>query len=379
MSWVSKRPNGKYRAGYRDTSGREHNRTFAKKGDAQRWLDEVTADMVTGRYADPRMARRKFRLFAAEYEENLVVSAGSARIVDNALRLWILPAFGDTPIGSITTSQVQAFVKRMHTVPRDGAGEPLAAGSVRNVYAVLAKVFAMAVRDKAIPASPCVDVALPREDDEEVVIPTVGQVVALREAMPPRYRAAVTMLAGSGLRIGELLALPREGAVDYLRREVRVTRQRLQSGELAPPKTRKSLRTVPLGQVVLDDQAAHLATFDAAGEWSWLYTREDGKPLDYRTWKRLWTAARTTTGFDISTHDLRHFFASLLIAGGASVKAVQTILGHSTPAITLGIYAHLWPGDEDRARSVADAALGALRTVRGPEGEVRQKPAGQSG
>ncbi len=61
------------------------------------------------------------------------------------------------------------------------------------------------------------------------------------------------------------------------------------------------------------------------------------------------------------THDLWHFYASALIAGGASVKQVQLVLGHASAVITLWIYAHLWPGEEDRTRSVMDAVGGALR------------------
>jgi integrase len=57
------------------------------------------------------------------------------------------------------------------------------------------------------------------------------------------------------------------------------------------------------------------------------------------------------------THDLRHYAASALIPGGASVKQVQMILGHASAAVTLGVYAHLWPGDDDRARGILDAAL----------------------
>ncbi len=57
------------------------------------------------------------------------------------------------------------------------------------------------------------------------------------------------------------------------------------------------------------------------------------------------------------THALRHFFASSLISGGASVKTVSTLLGHSSPVITLRVYAHLFPGDEDRVRVLVDAAL----------------------
>jgi integrase len=52
-----------------------------------------------------------------------------------------------------------------------------------------------------------------------------------------------------------------------------------------------------------------------------------------------------------------YFYASALIAGGASVKQVQTVLGHASAVVTLRTYAHLWPGDDDRTRSIMDAVL----------------------
>lgn len=54
-------------------------------------------------------------------------------------------------------------------------------------------------------------------------------------------------------------------------------------------------------------------------------------------------------------HDLRHHYASLLIRDGASVKVVQSRLGHATAAETLNTYAHLWPDEEDRTRTAIDA------------------------
>jgi integrase len=64
--------------------------------------------------------------------------------------------------------------------------------------------------------------------------------------------------------------------------------------------------------------------------------------------------------WEFTAHDLRHFYASALIAGGASVKQVQQRLGHASAVITLQTYAHLWPGDDDRTRDVIDAALSPL-------------------
>lgn len=77
------------------------------------------------------------------------------------------------------------------------------------------------------------------------------------------------------------------------------------------------------------------------------------------------------------THDLRHFYASALIAGGASVKQVQLVLGHASAVITLRIYAHLWPGEEDRTRTVMDAVLGGLRGQRREGDQSAKETAGQ--
>lgn len=163
------------------------------------------------------------------------------------------------------------------------------------------------------------------------------------------------------------------GDVDFLRRTARVERQRLHSGAVGPTKTAKSVRTVPLGQVVVDELAAHLAA--GYGTPEALFTDAAGAPLTYRAWKTAWKAVPASSG--LTTHDLRHVYASALIAGGASVKQVQTALGHSSAVITLRTYAHLWPGDDDRTRSISDAALGVLRTGCGPDVQKGGVTAGQ--
>jgi integrase len=347
MASIRKLPTGVYQARYRDLSGREHAKNEARKIDARRWLDAQTANLITGQWADPKAGRTLLRTYACDWEANQVGGEASARITDNALRLHILPRLGDRPIGSIQHSAVQGLVKSLT--------KDLAPGSVRNVYEVLARVMAAAVEDKVIASSPCKKITLPAVPDVEVVPPTIEQVQLLATTIPDRYRAAVVLLAGSGLRVGELLGL-HVSDVDFLRRTVRVERQRLQDGRIAPPKTAKSTRTVPLGQVVIDELAAHLAAYPSD---EWLFVDELGRPVTYRRWNRAWKAVDPG---ELTTHDLRHFYASALIAGGASVKQVQAVLGHSSAVITLRVYSHLWPGDEDRTRSIVDATLSVLRT-----------------
>jgi len=103
-----------------------------------------------------------------------------------------------------------------------------------------------------------------------------------------------------------------------------------------------------------------------------------GQPLTYRQWKPLWKAAAVAAKVEATAHALRHVYASALIAGGASVKQVQMVLGHASAVITLRTYAHLGPGDDDRTRSIIDAILSPPRTLQGLRRRPTGKRAGQS-
>lgn len=356
MASVAKRPDGRWRARYRDEAGKEHARHFTKKSDAQRWLDQVTAAVVRGDYVDPKAGRITLRAYAAKWEAVQVSSDGTARIVDNALRLHLLPALGDRALASIRPTEVQGFVKQLEA-------KKLSAGTIRGIYHVASQLFAAAVDDRLIPRTPCARVRLPALVDDDVVPPTVEQVLAITAALEPRWRPLVVTLAGSGLRIGELLGLE-VSHVDFLRRTISVEQQRMQSGVIAAPKSRRSRRVVPVGQVVVDELALHLAARrEAAGDeevTGALFVDELGEPLRYRRWRSLWETAAKSVGVEFTSHDLRHFYASALIAGGASVKQVQERLGHASAVVTLQTYSHLWPGDDDRTRDVMDQALGPL-------------------
>ncbi|WP_081790224.1 tyrosine-type recombinase/integrase [Nocardioides sp. URHA0032] len=378
MASIKKRDNGKWRARYRDEDGKEHARHFDRKTDAQTWIDQQTASIVRGDWADPKAGRETLRAYATRWEALQVASEGTRRITDNALRVHILPTLGDRKIASIRRSDVQAFVKALEAkeirpATDDLPARTLGAGSIRNIYEVLQRVLDAAVEDRVIATSPCRRIALPKDHDDEVEIPTVEEVEKVRAALDERWRVIPVVLAGSGLRIGELLGLRVED-VDFLRKTIRVQRQRLQSNQVAPLKSKASRRTVPIGQVVVDALAAYLKDYNAAtapfgataaevadGEAPDparpLFVDELGDPLTYQRWKKLLAPAAVSAGVDLTSHSFRHFAASALISGGASVKQVQAFLGHASAVITLRTYSHLWPGDEDRTRNVLDAAL----------------------
>lgn len=376
MASIRQRPDGVWRARYRDTGGREHARHFKLKRDAQRWLDEVTTSQVTGQYVDPRSARLTFREYAEGWLAAQVHRPSTAALYRSHLEHHAYPVLGDRPLGGILPSAVQAWVKGMST--GDAAGPELVPGlspaTVGTVVKIVGSVFRAAVRDRKLASSPFVGIRLPEVVKARVTPLTTAQVETLSTSVPPELRALVILAAGTGLRQGEALGLTRD-RVRLLGRDPAVTvdRQLLTiaggATAFAPPKTKASLRTVPLPRVVVDALNEHIATFDV-GANDLLFTWQH-KPLTRQRFGHLWrpaaAAAKLTTETGTGLHALRHYYASLLIRYGESVKTVQGRLGHKSATETLDTYGHMWADSDDRTREAVDSVLGtradSLRTT----------------
>jgi len=113
--------------------------------------------------------------------------------------------------------------------------------------------------------------------------------------------------------------------------------------------------------VVLDALAAHLSTFPPGAQDRLIFTSDNGEGIRrHRFSDGAWRPAVARAGLRKGTHfhDLRHYYASLLIRHGESVKVVQARLGHGSASETLDTYSHLWPDSEDRTRLAIDAVLG---------------------
>jgi len=359
MVSVARRPDGRWRARYRDQDGREHSRHFARKIDAQRWLDEVTASVVTGAYIDPKAGRTTFAEYAERWRAVQVHRPTTRAHVETMLRRHAYPVFGARSLNSIRPSEVQAWAHGLALTP----------SSAEVCFRYVAAVFKAAASDRLIASSPCAGIRLPRRVPRQVVPLTTEQVHALSAAMPPRYRALVVLAAGTGLRQGEAFGLEVRH-VDFLRRTLQVEQQLVTlpgaPPQVSPPKTDASYRTVPLPQVVVDALAAHLRDYPTAGL---IFTTETSEPIRRTAFSgKAWQRAVQSAGLPAGTgfHALRHYYASLLIRHGESVKVVQLRLGHATAAETLDTYAHLWPDSEDRTREAVDSVLGlfadSLRT-----------------
>lgn len=265
--------------------------------------------------------------------------------------------------------------------------QDLAPSFVRVVFVHLSAVLSAAVDDEKIIKNPCKasSIKVPRLNPRKIEPWSIEQVHAVRDALPERYRICATLAAGAGLRHGELLGLAVDD-VDFLRHTIHVRRQaKIGKGHVvfAFPKGRKT-RDVPLPEHVALELAAHITRFPTADvtlPWdrpdgdpyraALLVTRHDDSPMkaphfNTYVWTPALKAAGVPSGRENGLHALRHWYASVLLDAGESIKAVSEYLGHASAAFTLATYTHLMPTSEQRTRKAVDLALGGPASADGP-------------
>lgn len=244
----------------------------------------------------------------------------SAATYATHLRNHAFPALGDRCIGTITRSDVQSFVTAT-------AGR-LAPSTLETVYAVLRVMMQAAVTDdpQVIPSSPFTRIRLPRAERRVVQLLPAAAIAALYEAITPRTSSWWCSARGLGLREGESfgLTVPR---VDLLRRRVHV-REQAQAGQLAPLKTEASRRMVPADDWVPSGITAHLQRY-GPGPFGVIVTNAAGRIAQRNSFGHCWRSAVRAARLPLGTryHDLRHFYASALIAALIGPGGVFTALG----------------------------------------------------
>lgn len=368
MASVERWQESKWRARWRTPDGRQRSRVFPRKADAVRFLTNVEADRLTGSYVDPRAGRVTFREYAEEWRSRQLWRESTMDRIESLLRNHLYPVLGNMPLDAVRPSDLDLLVK--------GLSDKLAPSTIVGVYRLAASVFKASVRDRNLGVSPCVDVRLPAKFQREVVPLTPEQVAALADMIPDRYRGLVVVGAGCGLRLGEATGLTMD-RVDFLRRTVKVDRQLITptrgDARLGPPKRPASNRLVPLPSVVTEELAVHLQRFGPGPE-GLVFTTARGLPVRRNSFGGTFRQAAARAGVPLPErggfHELRHHYASLLIASGCSVVVVQKRLGHASAQETLNTYSHLWPEDDQRTIDAVDHALGPAFTRQVPDREV---------
>jgi site-specific recombinase XerD len=152
------------------------------------------------------------------------------------------------------------------------------------------------------------------------------------------------MMYGCGLRIGEAVSLP-VGAVDSKRMSLRVIGKRNKE------------RCVPLPKALLEPLREH---WKSHRNPDWLFPARHGQgPMDRKSFRVAFVAARDRLGLDakLTSHSLRHGYATRLLESGADLRVVQSLLGHGCIRSTQ-IYTHLTEPLRARIHQRVDSLFG---------------------
>jgi integrase len=347
----------RYRSRYRDARGRQHEKRFMRKVDAQRWLDEQTSAIVTQTWTAPERGRVTVDVWAEQWlAAQTGLKASTLYRYRSLLRVQILPRWGRHRLADVTHAEVAAWVAQL-------VAGGLAPATVRQAHRVLTLVLTLAVRDGRIPRNPASGVPLPRARRADPRFLTRTEVERLADAAG-EYGDVVRLLAYTGLRFGEMAAL-RVRRVDFLRKRLTVAESATEVGgtvEYGAPKTHQQ-RTVPIPSILVEPLSRRC---QGKGPDDLVLTSPGGAVLRSGNFRRrFFDPAAMAAGLeDLSPHDLRHTAASLLVASGANVKAVQRMLGHASAAMTLDVYSGLFDDDLGALAERMDAAHDALKTSR---------------
>lgn len=295
----------------------------------------------------------------------------TTRAYEEALRLLVLPRIGGLPVATVTRGDVQQLVDEI-------AGTESVAHA-RKALTALRVALRVAERYGEIDANPCAGVRAPADDDDRerparvLSLAETAILVDGAERDDTRFQRSfaaplVVLALGTGLRLGELLALvwgPEgldldEGVV-CVRRSL--DRHRGDNGTypIVPPKSRASRRDVPVPPEDVARLLRHRLASGRPGDGTRVFGDVAPHGLPRAAWRRLvHGTAKTPPLVPLAApaprfHDLRHTFATHALAAGLSVHAVAELLGHADASLVLARYGHSMPGEVAGAGAALEA------------------------
>jgi integrase len=370
----------RWQARYDGPDGKERTSLHATRAEADREIVKQENAKLTGSWLDPRAGRVTVERFALDtWLPAQRIGARTKIEYLGIVRRYLIPEWGPREIRSIKPSEAGAWQQLLTS--RYGL-----TGTTPNRLAVhVRSVFRLAVVDRVIPISPFDGIKAPALVASDVHPPDIAEVRQLvAAAYRDRWRVMIEVAALTGLRSGELRGLTID-KIDFLRREVHVHQQAVYEAGfgmyLDDLKTGAGRRVVPLPQRAVDVLAAYVAVHRPAAEGPWaglVFTMPEGLPVGESTLDRaLKGTCRRASVPARHWHELRHHYASVLIAGGENPRVVQKRLGHKDVVTTLRIYSHLWAEADEQTRSVLDAAWGDSGESAGTGGTVPEPRGGK--
>ena len=245
----------------------------------------------------------------------------------------VLPALGDLKLLELARGDTQRFVTALGT-------KSLAWQTVKNIWTTLSAVLTAAVEYGYLERNTARGIKLsPRGPAKIRFIPSPNEFSSLVARLTEPARTIALLLAGTGMRIGEAMALRVED-VDLVNLQIRVS-QDVWHGHIDSPKSKASAADIPIGPKLARVLGEHLAR--SSRESGFLFVDEAGRLLDpkYLAWKHLYPVQKELQMPRFTWHALRHLHATRLGMNNVPVRIAQAQLRHRDPALTMNVYTHV--------------------------------------
>ena len=298
-----------------------------------------------------------FGEFAAEWLAAREMSGdfAAATVADWKRAITQLSAvLGDTPLSHITPRMVEGVYRGLKET-RHQSGTTL-----NHTHKVLKQIMQRAVDYGLVGSNPVGRVTAPRReavDRRSLDGGEYSDLVRTLDGMPATScTMAVRIGLATGMRRGEVLALTwRDVDLDAAR--IRISRSLGPGRVLRDTKTAAGRRTVALDARTVEvmrkwreTQETRLSGPLSLSRDTPVVTDAKGGYMDPNNFSRWWRRFAKDIGQEgLRFHELRHTQASLLLAAGTDIKTVQARLGHASPSVTMGFYAHAMPGRDEMA------------------------------
>lgn len=341
---------------------RNYHGSYKTKKNAEAHLRRLETELARGTYGEPKKKRLTFSEWAEIWmmgkEKSL--KASSLASYKSTFRLHVLPFFKDWNLSEINHDLITEWVDHMchkNISAKRRQVKNLSPATVNRAYRYLRACLRTAYIRGHIRVNPCVGIDLPRVETGRLDYLEPSEVAQLLESAEWPERTIFTVLAYSGLRLGEALAL-RWKHVDFAHETIIVEQAYSYWGGIQSPKTPNSVRAVPLLPTLAQTLEDHRDKLGPCCPDELLFSYNSLSPLDPSNVRKRFIASLNRANLKhVTMHSLRHSFATTLIGCGASIKAVQAALGHSSATMTLDVYSHLMSTDLGDAASRVDALL----------------------
>jgi integrase len=361
-------PDGKRRTVYKTVRG--------SKRDAQAELARMLAAQASGVPVEP--SKLTVGVYLQErlthWRATGAITPKTAQGYQQLIEAHIAPHLGDRLLQQLSTRDVETWHATLLTIGRRGRhGRPdgqsgVSARTVGHAHRVLGKALAEAARHELVARNVCALQPAPRINAAEQVILNAEQIATLESRLRGHAQEAITLTGlYTGMRRGELLAA-RWRNVDFENEiiQVRESLEQTKNGvRFKSPKSKAGIRDIKLPAIVIDALQAHrkrlleqrlqLGQGKLGGD-DLVFPALDGGPQAPDSFGSRWGKMARSFGFEIGFHTLRHTHASMLIAHGVDAVTISKRLGHSSPAVTMSIYVHMFDKDDSRAAAAIDAA-----------------------